>query len=82
MRPAKRERRSRFVIEPCSQPPACGVAACAVRALAFAPELASVYVLVTSRALARDLEWDLSRASLRIDWPVAILASEGQVGAG
>lgn len=82
MRPAKREGRSGFVIEPGGQPPAGGVAAGAIRAVAFAPELAPVNVLVTSRALARNLEWDLSRASLRIQRPVAIQASEGQVSAG
>jgi hypothetical protein len=39
-------------------------------------------VLVTARALARSLERNLPRASLRIEWPVAIQASERQVSAG
>ena len=70
------------MVESRGQPPAGGVAARAIRAVAIAPELAPVNVLVTSRALARNLEWDLSRSSLRIQRPVAIQASERQVSAG
>jgi hypothetical protein len=82
MRPAKREGGAGFVVEPCGQPPAGGVAPGAIRAVATAFELAPVNVLVTAHALARNLEWDLSRASLRIQRPVAIQAAEGQVSAG
>ena len=82
MRPAKRESRPGFVVESRGQPPAGGVTARAIGAVAIAPELAPVNVLVTSRALARNLEWDLSRSSLRIQRPVAIQASERQVSAG
>ena len=82
MRPAKRESGAGLVVEPCGQPPAGGVAAGAIHVVATAPELASVNVLVTARALARNLERNLSRAAFRIEWPVAVQASEGQVSAG
>ena len=82
MRPAKREGRPGFVVEPRRQPPAGGVTPGAIRVVATAPELAAVNVLVTARALARSLEWNLPRASLRIERPVAIQASQGQVSAG
>ena len=82
MCPAKRESRCGFVVEPRGQPPAGGVAAGAIRPVATAPELAPMDVFVTARALARSLEWNLSRASLRIERPVAIQASEGLVCAG
>ena len=82
MRPAKRKGGSGFVVEPRGQPPAGGVAAGAIHAVAAAPELAPMNILVAARALARSLEWNLSRASLRIQRPVAIQASEGQVSAG
>ena len=70
------------MVEPGSQPPACGVTAGAIRVVGTAPELAPVNVLVTARALARNLERNLSRAAFRIEWPVAVQASEGQVSAG
>ena|ERR1035438_4424538 len=82
MRPAEREGGAGLVVEPCHQPPAGGVATGAIRTIATAFELAPMNVLVTARALARNLERNLSRASLRIERPVAILASEGQVSAG
>ena len=82
MRPAKRKGGSGFVVEPRGQPPAGGVAAGAIHAVAAAPELAPMNVLVTARTLARSLEWNVSRASLRVQRPVAIQASQGQVCAG
>ena len=82
MCPAQREGRPGFVVERGSQPPTGGVTAGAIRAVAIAPELAAVNVLVAARALPRNLEWNLSRASHRIQRPVAILASQGQVSAG
>ena len=82
MRPAKRETRPGFVVEPRGQPPAGGVTTGAIHVVAAAPELAPMNVLVTAHALARNLERNLSRASLRIEWPVAVQASEGQVSAG
>ena len=82
MRPAKREGGPGFVVEPSGQPPAGGVTAAAIRAVSGGPELAPMNILVAARALARSLEWNLSRASLRIQRPVAIQASEGQVSAG
>jgi hypothetical protein len=82
VRPAKREGGPGFVVERCGQPPAGGVAAPAIYAVATAPELAPVNVLVTGHALAGRLEGNLSRASLWTERPVAIQASEGQVSAG
>ena len=82
MRPAKREGGPGFMVERGSQPPAGGVTAGAIHVVATAAELAPMNVLVTARALARNLERHLSRAAFRIEWPVAIQASEGQVSAG
>src|ERR1035441_790389 len=82
MRPAKRESGAGLVVEPCCQPPARGVTASAIHVVATAFELAPMNVLVTAHALARNLEWDLSRTSLRIQRPVAIQAAKGQVSAG
>ncbi len=82
MCPAKREGGPGFVVEPCGQPPAGGVAAGAIGTIATALELAPVNVLVTARALGRSLEWNLSRASRRIERPVAVQASQNEVGAG
>ena len=82
MRPEKRESRAGFMVERCRQPPAGDVTAGAIHAVAAAPELAPMNVLVTARALARNLERNLSRASLRGQRPVAIQASQGQVSAG
>ena len=82
MRPAKREGGAGLVVEPCGQPPAGGVAPAAIHAVATASKLARMNVLVTAHALLRNLERNLSRASLRIQRPVAIQAAEGQVSAG
>lgn len=82
MCPKKRESGPGFVVECCSQPPAGGVAAGAIHAVATAPELPAVNVLVTGHALARSLERNLSRTSPWIQRPVAIQASQGRVRAG
>ena len=82
MRPEKRESGPGFMIEPRSQPPAGGVTARAIHAVTAGPKLAPMNVLVTAHALARSLERNVPRASLRIQRPVAIQASEGQVSAG
>ena len=82
MRPEKRKAGPGLMVERGRQPPAGSVAAGAVHVVATAPELAPVDVLVAPRALARNLERNVPRASLRIQRPVAIHASEGQVSAG
>jgi hypothetical protein len=82
MRPEKRKAGPGLMVERGRQPPAGSVAAGAVHVVATAPELTPMNVLVTPRALARSLERNVPRASLRIQRPVAIQASEGQVSAG
>lgn len=82
MGPAKREGGPGFMVEPGSQPPTGGVTTGTIHVVATAPELAPMNVLVTARALARNLERNLSRAAFRIEWPVAVQASEGKVSAG
>ena len=82
MRPPKREVRPGFMVERCGQPPAGGVTPGAIHVVAAAPKLAPMNILVAARALARNLKRNVPRGSLRIQRPVAIQTSEGQVSAG